>query len=243
MGWRSIPFYFRNVLLHLLPIVLISACERNGSAGTHPRPVVAYSCNETTGTTVADASGGGNTGTLVNATWSPAGHSGGALSFNGTTARVMVPDMAALHFVQDMTMEAWVNPSATVTDDWQAVIYKGHDAYLLGTNAKTGLPIGGGIMGTTAVLASGVAVLPLNTWTHLATTYDGAAVRLYVNGTEVSSRPATGPLRESTTPLEIGGSMADGGTFAGLIDDIRLYATALTSAQIQTDMNTPVAGR
>ena len=237
------PFYFRSVLLHLLPIVLISACERNGGAGTHPRPVAAYSCNESTGTMVADDSGGGNSGTLVNATWSPAGHSGGALSFNGTTARVVVPDMAALRFVQDMTIEAWVNPSATVTDDWQAVIYKGHDAYLLGTNAKTGLPIGGGTVGTTGVLASGVAVLPVNTWTHLAATYDGTTVRLYVNGTEVSSRPATGHLRESMAPLEIGGSLADGGTFAGLVDDIRLYSMALNSAQIQTDMNTPVASR
>ena len=83
--------------------------------------------------------------------------------------------------------------------------------------------------------------LPAKTWTHVATTYDGATMRLFVNGTQVASQPATGPLDASTSPLEIGGSLVDGGPFAGLIDDVRVYNTALTAAQIQTDMTTPIA--
>ena len=56
----------------------------------------------------------------------------------------------------------------------------------------------------------------------------------------MASQPATGPLSGSTSPLEIGGSVTDGGAFAGLIDDVRVYNTALTAAQIQTDMTTAV---
>src|SRR4029079_12849633 len=40
--------------------------------------------------------------------------------------------------------------------------------------------------------------------------------------------------------LEIGGSVDEGGAFAGLIDDVRIYNTALTAAQIQGDMTTPL---
>ena len=48
--------------------------------------VAAYGFNEGTGSTAADLSGNGNTGTLSNAAWSAAGKFGGALSFNGTNA-------------------------------------------------------------------------------------------------------------------------------------------------------------
>ena len=51
----------------------------------------------------------------------------------------------------------------------------------------------------------------------------------------------TGRLADSSSPLEIGGSATDGGAFAGLIDDVRVYNVALTAAQIQSDMTTPVA--
>ena len=48
--------------------------------------------------------------------------------------------------------------------------------------------------------------LPLNTWTHLAATYDGTTLRLYVNGAQVGSRAVTGALLTSTGALRIGGN-------------------------------------
>ena len=72
--------------------------------------VAAYSFNEGTGTTVGDASGKGNVGTISNATWTTAGHAGGALSFNGTSSWVTVPDSSSLDLTNGMTLEAWVKP-------------------------------------------------------------------------------------------------------------------------------------
>ena len=88
---------------------------------------------------------------------------------------------------------------------------------------------------------TGTAALAANTWTHLAATYDGATLRLYVNSAQVASVARTGTLATSSNPLNIGGDTFYSQYFAGRIDDVRVYANALTAAEIQTDMNTPVA--
>ena len=88
--------------------------------------------------------------------------------------------------------------------------------------------------------ARGVASLPLNTWTHLAATYDGTTLRLYVNGVQVGSRAVASPLLTSTGVLRIGGNSVWGEFFAGRIDEVRLYNRALAAAEIQADMNAPV---
>ena len=84
------------------------------------------------------------------------------------------------------------------------------------------------------------AVLAVNTWTHLALTFDGSTLRLYVNGVLNNSKAVTGTLPTSSNPLQIGGNAIYGDHFAGKIDEIRVYNTALTQAQIQTDINTPL---
>jgi hypothetical protein len=196
--------------------------------------VAAYSFNEGTGTTAADASGTGNTGTLTDATWTTAGKYGGALSFDGSSALVSVLDAPSLHLSTAMTLEAWVKPSAVI-DGWSDVIYKGDDTYFL-----EGIPAVGGTFGSTWDETSGPAALSVNTWTHLAGTYDGVMLRLYVNGIQVSSQTQTGNLATSSDPLQIGGDSIYGQYFEGTIDEVRVYNVALTATQIQHDMNTPI---
>src|SRR5687768_1430371 len=58
--------------------------------------VAAYGFSEGSGAVTADVSGRGNNGTISNALWSGAGRYGTALSFNGTSSRVTVPDSASL---------------------------------------------------------------------------------------------------------------------------------------------------
>src|SRR5204863_1152478 len=87
----------------------------------------------------------------------------------------------------------------------------------------------------------GSAQLSLNTWTHLAATYDSSNLKFYVNSTLTSTLPLTGSINVSSGVLRIGGDSIWGEYFNGMIDEIRVYNTALTAAQIQTDMNTPVS--
>ena len=86
----------------------------------------------------------------------------------------------------------------------------------------------------------GSAALPINAWSHIAATYDGATLRLYLNGTLVSSQARTGAIATSTNPLQIGGDSIYGQFFQGAIDEVRIYNRALAQAEIQADMNTPL---
>jgi Concanavalin A-like lectin/glucanases superfamily len=62
-----------------------------------------------------------------------------------------------------------------------------------------------------------------------------------VNGTQVSSSARSGSLATSNGPLSLGGDPLYGQYFSGRIDNVRIYNRALTPAQIQTDMATPIA--
>jgi hypothetical protein len=80
----------------------------------------------------------------------------------------------------------------------------------------------------------------LNSWTFLAATFDGTTLRLYVNGTQVSSQARSGTILTSTNPLQIGGDSIYGQFFQGAIDEVRVYNVALTPAEILADMTAAV---
>ncbi len=216
--------------------VSVSCAAATGPPGL----VAAFGFDEGSGSSVADASGNGNTGTVSGATWVTSGKFGGALQFNGSSARVNVPNAASLQLTTGMTLEAWVDPS-TVSNVWRDVIYKGNDNYYLeATSSNASKPDGGLIAGGTYGDAYGTAALPANTWSYLAETYDGSNLRLYVNGSLVATTAHTGSITTSTNQLQIGGDSIYGQYFAGMIDEVRIYNTALTATQIQTDQTTPI---
>ena len=71
-------------------------------------------------------------------------------------------------------------------------------------------------------------------WMHVAATYDGTALRLYVDGIEEESLETDSVPYESTEKLYMGGDSGCGGRawYTGLLDDVRIYNRALTSAEI-----------
>jgi hypothetical protein len=202
--------------------------------------VAAYGFDENTGTAVADASGNANNGTAANATWA-AGKFGSALSFNGTSSRVIVPDSNTLDLTRASTLEAWVLPAAL--SGWATVALKeraGGMIYSLYANNGGNVPVGQIWTGAEQD-APGTAKLTLNTWTHLAATWDGTTLRLYVNGTQTGSVAAGAVLAASTGAFSIGGNAIWGEYFRGLIDEVRVYDRALSASEIQTDLQRAVS--
>jgi hypothetical protein len=219
------------------------ASATTGSAPPPPSAtlVAAYSFDEGSGTSAFDLSGNGNTGSVEGASWTTSGKFGSALSFNGSSARVRVADSASLDLTSAATVEAWVYPSAAQSG-WRAVVQKEPDSYLLHASSSAGSlrPAGGVTVGSSVPTVFSPSALPVGAWSHLALTYDGSQVRLFVNGVQVVSAPQTGSIAASGSPLWIGGNSPYGEYFNGLIDEVRVYRTALTQADIQTDMQNPV---
>src|SRR6185503_4489683 len=225
----------------LTAVVVITAAAQPVSAQTSGL-VAAYSFDAGTGTTINDASGNTNTGTASGTTWTTAGKYGSALVFNGSTARVSVPASPSLNVTTGVTLEAWVYPTASQSG-WRTIVQRQADAYLLHASNQNGArrPAAGGTFGGSLRLVSAPTSIPTNTWTHLAQTYDGTTLRLYVNGAQVATLAATGLIETNASPLWIGGNSPYGEYFQGRIDNLRIYNRALTVAELQTDMNTPVA--
>ena len=228
--------------------IVVSAA--NGGSGTSGSTsvksglVAAYGFEESTGTQAIDASGYGNHGTISGATRVTTTQFGNVLRFNGSNNWVTVPDKASLDLTTGMTVEAWVYPTAI--SSWRTVVMKeqtGSASYWLYANNSSNRPanvinVGGSIK----TLSAGSQQLPVNSWAHLASTYDGSTQKLYVNGALVGSRSQTGSIALSSGALSIGGNSVWGEYFTGYIDEVRVYNRALTQTEIASDSKLAVVG-
>jgi uncharacterized repeat protein (TIGR03803 family) len=202
------------------------------------RRVADFRFNEAGGSVAMDGSGMGNSGTMsAGVTRATDAERGKVLQFNGLGGIVAVPDSDSLDLQGSLTLEAWVKPSALL--GWRTVMFKEGDGllprYVLNANDFTPTPAAYLHIDFVPDGIRSEQTLPLNEWTHLAVTYDGEAIRLFVNGEEKESRSESGAVRISEGRLLIGGTPW-GQWFRGRMDDVRIYDVAVAAAQIKADM-------
>jgi fibronectin type 3 domain-containing protein len=212
----------------------------------------AYGFGEGSGTTTTDASGNGNTGTIVGATWTTAGKHGTALSFDGTSNYVDLGNATSLNTTGSLTVSAWIKASSFPFDD--AAIVSKRDNTEHGFQLDTTVDRGPRTIGFKLSDANGnlfarygATTLAANTWYYVTGVYDAVhrTLHVYLNG-QLDDGDLVGTVAGSQTPstrdAQIGQRPGYPGTFnfAGTIDDVRIYGSAVTAGQIQTDMNTPV---
>jgi hypothetical protein len=196
--------------------------------------------NEGSGASAADSSGNGNQGTVDGATW-VSGHAGSALRFNGTSDRVTVPSSSSLS-PSSVTASAWVRADSS-PGDWRVFLFKGVTDCLAASYALKSSGAGGLVFsisdGTTNVFSPDAGSGVWDGAWHLVTgTYDGAHVRLYVDGALVGA---------TATTITIGYGLPDGddlvighpvnacgqsSQFAGDIDEVQIWGRALSGAEI-----------
>ncbi len=167
------------------------------------------------------------------------------LLLDGVNDTAEIADSPSLSGLQQITVEAWFRPSSTAGSSNGIELIVGQFSSLLGqlpyhisyhrTIQRVRVAINEAVGGT---FFDGVIPIVEDTWTHAAFTYDGAAVRLYVNGQlDTDRRSSSGPVDESTVPVRIGAQAGSTTNhFAGMIDEARIWNVARTQAEIQGGM-------
>ena len=215
-----------------------------------------YAFNESSGTTTADATGHGITGTLVNgATFTTAGKYGNAVALDGVNDYVDLGNPAALQLTGSMTVSAWIYATAFPGDDAAVVSRRdsSEHGFQLDTTVDTGRrTIGFKLTNSSGgdMIRYGATTLQPNTWYNIAGVYDAAAqtLHVYLNGQLDDGQlvgTVTATQQSSSLDVEIGQRPGSPGVyqFNGRIDDVRIADHAITQSQIQTDMATPACCR
>ena len=172
-------------------------------------------------------------------------YSQNALSFDGVNDAVDCGNNSLLQITGTaITLEAWIYPTAWTNEVWRGgIIVKeqnsSNDGYMFraGDGGKLNFAIGSG--GPWTELTTAAGTLTLNTWQHVAATYDGAKMRLYVNGVPVDSLSTTNTIgNASNTNLNIGAHIPMNRYFIGRIDEARIWDITRTGTEISNSMNT-----
>ena len=138
-----------------------------------------------------------------------------------------------------VTISAWIRPSKT-TDRWQTIARR-EDSWrrqllAIGRTGDTwGLWMGAGIAGRYVEFGAPVKPTAIGDgkWHHVAGTFDGKQMNLYVDGKQIGSKAIEGKLNtQSTQPMKIGSY--GGEPFHGDLNDIRLYRSGLSTKQIES---------
>ncbi len=179
-----------------------------------------------------------------------------SLDFNGTSNYVEVADDSVLNPVYEITLEAWIKPvswghyhySNTIVgkEIWGEGVEAGYvircgdsGVFSASFGVDTGVPV------LTWAQAQTTQVLELDTWTHVASTWDGSIISLYVNGEIMQEVAYTGTIICSENTLKIGDVselLAGHRYFDGLIDEVRVWNIYRSHADIIGGMWSDVTG-
>ncbi len=217
------------------------AADKSAPTQTLPStPVAAYSFDAGEGELAEDLSGE-HDGELVNTEWVK-GKYGSAIYLDGNDDYVEIPDSPELALNEEFTIEAWVRPDEDAT--WESVVWKETENFysytLMAGGEEAGVPEGALADEVESwVDVEGEEDLTDNAWSHLALTYDGANLRLYVDGELIDTEPAS-PNTEDPEGRLFFGTNDDEDFFNGRIDEVRIYERALDAGELAADKATPI---
>ncbi len=196
-------------------------------------PVAYYALDDGSGTTAVDSISGRN-GTLNGPAWGT-GTVSGALQFGGVNDYVSIADHAAFQVTGAMTIAGWIKGTTWPNNsDWASIILRKGDSNP--NNWELEVNLGKVVMVLDDYDAYGIrgnTTLANNAWYHVAGTWDGEYVRVYVNGVLDNTPTArAAPIGTDTRDVYLGGRILSTDVTDGMVDDVRFYSRALTAAEI-----------
>ncbi|MDB6034635.1 MAG: cell wall/surface repeat protein, partial [Verrucomicrobiales bacterium] len=192
----------------------------------------------------SDAVGINNGAVNGNVSFAP-GKVNSGFNLDGTSGFISVPNSPSLNPTGQISVEAWFKPVSYVGSGSDAIVEKGYYShsppyyqYHLGVTGNQYAYDGGSFEfsvangGAYTVATTQPSFWAPGTWYHLAGTYDGNSIKIYVNGNEVDSQPASGSMEDYGGELRIGSHPNTGGMTPGVIDEVTIYNRALTSNEV-----------
>jgi hypothetical protein len=218
------------------------------SAAVSTRLVLLYSFNTDSTSAIADSSTNSLTGTLTNADASSAFVPGAP--GKGKGLRLVAPQRQYVSVPEDnvldvgqYTLAAWVRYTGNATPDthdrWEVMEKAG--AYWLNIRTNGHVRAGGFYGGCVASqywkYLDSVGTVAPNVWTHVAATYDGSQLTIYIDGSPSGSATISGQTCSNDEPLAVGAKNAPASGLLeafwdGRLDDVRIYGKAFSAARI-----------
>jgi len=174
---------------------------------------------------------------------------GDALACDGSSSFIEAPHRPELD-PEQLTVEAWIkldeypggaDPRRWIVNKNRNEWEEGHYALIVEKDRVGAyLNIGGGRQNHFSAL-SPEGALKLKTWHHAAFTYDGADLKVYLDGQQVASTAINKKRKPGRTSLAIGRRQDAYNYFKGAIDEVRLYPRPLTPAEIKAHFDNPAA--
>jgi hypothetical protein len=217
--------------------------EGSGPSSSYSAEVLADSpsgywrLGERAGNLAANSAGSGNHGTYLGApTLGVAGlidtDTGTAAHFRGGGQHVRVASASSLSPTSEVAVEAWIKPDSLPAAGAFASVASKPGAYSLQFNGpRLEFTV---LKDRVSHRAQAVAgrIAP-GTAHHVAGTYDGSAVRLYIDGAEAAALPLTGPIDTSAAPLSMASWTGAEEFFSGVLDDVAVYDSVLSAARVR----------
>lgn len=171
-----------------------------------------------------DSSSRGRHGALFNVA-SAAGHTGAAdtaFYFNGTDACIEGPSFTA-HENNCLSISLWVKIPAANARTQYFTAGNGFGVTQKGSNISMAIH--------TPLTNSASCTVPINSWVHIAGTYDGTAIRIYCNGILMKTTSHPGSPSNNNQKFTLGRFST---YWEGYIDDVRIYNCKLSDKEVQT---------
>jgi hypothetical protein len=215
----------------------------NGFTSNSQNPVLSHVGTNASGTyTVTVTKNGCSASASVNITVSL---TSGALNFDGNSNVVVVPNSPKLSPGNNITIETWIKPTSN-SPTVQNVISKStrisNTGYIFPRtdDGWRSFSFWLDVNGQWKVLS---AQFPnLNQWNHVAATYDGFYMKIYLNGNLVGTQEAPGTVIYNNNDLTFGIQTEAPEFYRGSVDETRIWGRVLTQCEIQNNMNCALNG-
>ncbi len=223
-----------------------------GRANLEEGLILYLTFDEGTGEKVIDTSGNGNDGDIQAGAKRTVGRFEQGLKLDGQTQFVLIQPNETMDATEAVTMACWINPDKPAAQCWLYYLiskwnYHAGDGrcYFIGLLDGDGMTFfisSDGTDGAMSRLDGGTIEYGKDKWQHVAGTYDGSEMKIYINGEEVGKLSTKDKIFVDKEGMSIGaGSFGKeaAARFTGVIDEVALYNRALSEGELKKLMETP----